>query len=817
MPSGPHPSSRTPRSQLHPRSAKGPAREVTVHLGEVISTVHIYVTPADAPRKAGKGRPIRGLVSFETSAKQKFVANLLECWIPAGTWKLRPSKKREAGSDVEVLAPQLELLWAQDPEAARAAGRAAVANGVLWLSQPDSDADLKTLGRLFENSAESGQPILLIVSYARGEYANASSRKKVQSLTEAHAHVLLDEQVAEIYLQFLEHFGDVRVNHILARGGLTQQKLVAAHKNVRRLVELTNLFTQGYAEFQASRGKVSPALELENFRAMEESIFYQRKFGNDLAKRNMLEIGAGWLMYDAPNYTKAFKDDVGVRQRGGYANSPLLYDRYGEAVHGFQGYLDLEYHDIAPGVFGLTIPVALDSDSGIYSVLQAIRQQGFEPTAASAEAVASLIKHWKYITAEVHGRFYPELSKQICQMLPWAVGFFVAHAIAAELARRGNVIAVLFMVALIAAGALMGFDYFLLNAKEMKEAGHHFARLEMLHRQAGDKEARLTALSMSHLTLGTNALIKGAAGFISMGLLAVGGKLVGSKMGNALREGLEKPRQSARAKIIFDEEGNAARIESTDPKAPQQGSSGEGKQGTLSVKPSSSESSAGEASGPPASGSAPASVDAAPAIGSSAVPSPAPAGAASPSAGQDAAGAATGTAQTGAPGSAGDGLINEPNAHLNQGARGRTPKPGPRTEGAPAPRVFPRTPEELEALASDPAHGGEVTPKSLQERAIGLELEQQGVLEGPITRDPTGSAEFIDANGQKWDIKGPNSSFPPKKGGFKLEKDLAKIGDELDRGENVIVDTSKMSNKDLNALQAGVEEKGWSDRVVWWP
>lgn len=153
MPSGPHPSSRTPRSQLHPRSAKGPAREVTVHLGEVISTVHIYVTPADAPRKAGKGRPIRGLVSFETSAKQKFVANLLECWIPAGTWKLRPSKKREAGSDVEVLAPQLELLWAQDPEAARAAGRAAVANGVLWLSQPDSDADLKTLGRLFEVSA----------------------------------------------------------------------------------------------------------------------------------------------------------------------------------------------------------------------------------------------------------------------------------------------------------------------------------------------------------------------------------------------------------------------------------------------------------------------------------------------------------------------------------------------------------------------------------------------------------------------------------------------------------------------------------------
>lgn len=71
-----------------------------------------------------------------------------------------------------------------------------------------------------------------------------------------------------------------------------------------------------------------------------------------------------------------------------------------------------------------------------------------------------------------------------------------------------------------------------------------------------------------------------------------------------------------------------------------------------------------------------------------------------------------------------------------------------------------RTPEEFDALASDPARGGAITPGSERERTIGLGAEQAGLVNGPIVRDPSGSAEFIDSNGQACDVKGFRSDFP---------------------------------------------------------
>ncbi len=58
-----------------------------------------------------------------------------------------------------------------------------------------------------------------------------------------------------------------------------------------------------------------------------------------------------------------------------------------------------------------------------------------------------------------------------------------------------------------------------------------------------------------------------------------------------------------------------------------------------------------------------------------------------------------------------------------------------------------RTLAEYEDLARDPAQGGKATAKTEQERKVGLELEKRGDVAGPITRDPTGAAEFIDAQG----------------------------------------------------------------------
>jgi hypothetical protein len=144
------------------------------------------------------------------------------------------------------------------------------------------------------------------------------------------------------------------------------------------------------------------------------------------------------------------------------------------------------------------------------------------------------------------------------------------------------------------------------------------------------------------------------------------------------------------------------------------------------------------------------------------------------------------------------------------------PKPEPKPP-EPKPKTFQRTQAEMDALASDPAHGGAISPKSIQERTVGLGLEKDGKVPGPITRDPTGAAEFIDGQGTKWDVKGFNSDFPPKKGGFSLARDAGKVDKSLASNENVMLDTSKMKPEDVAALKQEGQARGWGDRVQYWP
>ncbi len=126
--------------------------------------------------------------------------------------------------------------------------------------------------------------------------------------------------------------------------------------------------------------------------------------------------------------------------------------------------------------------------------------------------------------------------------------------------------------------------------------------------------------------------------------------------------------------------------------------------------------------------------------------------------------------------------------------------------------------ERLPALATDPAHKGKPPlPKTLREAEVGLNLEQAGKFPGPIIRDPSGAAEFIDKSGQKWDVKTFHSGFPPKKGGFLLERDVAKIEAEIAKGENVILDTYKLSSEHIQQLQDEMQKRGLSDKILWYP
>ena len=139
-----------------------------------------------------------------------------------------------------------------------------------------------------------------------------------------------------------------------------------------------------------------------------------------------------------------------------------------------------------------------------------------------------------------------------------------------------------------------------------------------------------------------------------------------------------------------------------------------------------------------------------------------------------------------------------------------------RAEG-PQRLSFGRTEAEYESLAKDPSRGGGMDDKSEQERKVGLDLESRGLLPGRITRDPTGRAEFVDRNGQKWDVKAFNSNYPQRKGGFALKRDADVVEKSLGKNENVIVDTSNINPNDLAALKLEGAARNWGNRVIYWP
>lgn len=133
--------------------------------------------------------------------------------------------------------------------------------------------------------------------------------------------------------------------------------------------------------------------------------------------------------------------------------------------------------------------------------------------------------------------------------------------------------------------------------------------------------------------------------------------------------------------------------------------------------------------------------------------------------------------------------------------------PPPEPTIPPKPRA-----ERIEELALDPAQGGKATNKTRREAEVGLSLEEQGKLAGPIKRDPTGAAEFVDANGQKWDVKGFNSKYAPK--GYNTPDAMSKIKGEIASGENVIVDTAAMSPDHVAELKNALQSEGLMGNVL---
>jgi hypothetical protein len=152
----------------------------------------------------------------------------------------------------------------------------------------------------------------------------------------------------------------------------------------------------------------------------------------------------------------------------------------------------------------------------------------------------------------------------------------------------------------------------------------------------------------------------------------------------------------------------------------------------------------------------------------------------------------------------------------------------------------PQTDPRFDSLSQDPAHGTgpeSVTPGSLNEAVVGLTLENQGKVPGPIERADRPESEFKDGKGQYWDVKAPVSGVnlpepaPPKgkkpkpprapedrPGAFKLASFEKTIDKEVAKNNNLMIDTSQMTPADAAALEAYVA--GRSDlngKVLFYP
>nr|WP_024837653.1 hypothetical protein [Clostridium sp. 12(A)] len=132
-----------------------------------------------------------------------------------------------------------------------------------------------------------------------------------------------------------------------------------------------------------------------------------------------------------------------------------------------------------------------------------------------------------------------------------------------------------------------------------------------------------------------------------------------------------------------------------------------------------------------------------------------------------------------------------------------------------------RNKAELDSLAHDPAHAGSTRQydidQGLLEQKVGLSLEERGKVAGPLTRDPSGAAEFFDKNGQAWDVKSFNSNYKPSKGGYTLQKSMDSILDSISKNENVMLDTSNLSLAHKTELLNEITKQGLLDKVILWP
>jgi len=107
---------------------------------------------------------------------------------------------------------------------------------------------------------------------------------------------------------------------------------------------------------------------------------------------------------------------------------------------------------------------------------------------------------------------------------------------------------------------------------------------------------------------------------------------------------------------------------------------------------------------------------------------------------------------------------------------------------------------ELEALVREP-DGSSIRSNNFEEANAALAAEAQGIVSGPVRPSDNVRHDFEDAQGQKWDVKSPRSKYEFVVGNF-VDK---MYGNDIRRGENVLINTEHMTEVDIKSLEHALQ------------
>lgn len=296
-----------------------------------------------------------------------------------------------------------------------------------------------------------------------------------------------------------------------ASGGLSDEELISIIAGSPTRQVYTNLFTQGFVEFQRAGGT-----DVNQFARLEETIFQQFAWGNPTAARNQLKVG-----YGSPE-----QGILGIADR---QSGFLLYDANGDPLRSFAGtrVRDTGYVGAGQPDWAL-INLASIEDPGLRDFLNELRLAVGDPLRTIGAAAKVYMDNMPLINSTIEQGLTEEVIEKFEDMIDVFIGFVAGHALSSFLIASANpalaAIGAALKALLVAAGYIMDIDFAAGALHRLLEAGYHFSRV------VKKPDGSFTELAKFHLEEGATPIRSMIAEIVSMWLASRVGESIGESL-----------------------------------------------------------------------------------------------------------------------------------------------------------------------------------------------------------------------------------------------------------------------------------------------